>query len=118
MPWPASDTEDMELFSGFQAQLVPGALCTPGRMPAITCLALSDSCRGRLALWVGGVISQSVLPVGSVDDLRREVAELVPCLAKDSGYVFCRSHNFLAEISPEKIIARYESASTADIRMR
>lgn len=62
---------------------------------------------GRIALWGGGVNSQVTLPLGSVDDVRREVAEATSYLNQDGGYVFCNIHNILAEIEPEKVIAMY-----------
>jgi uroporphyrinogen decarboxylase len=69
-----------------------------------------DKCRGRLALWGGGVNTQTTLPLGSVADVKREVAEVVPYMARDSGYVFCAIHNLLAEIPPEKVLAIYRAA--------
>ncbi len=66
-----------------------------------------DKARGRIALWGGGVNSQVTLPLGSVDDVRREVAEVTAYLNQDGGYVFCNVHNILAEIAPEKVMAMY-----------
>lgn len=66
-----------------------------------------DKARGRIALWGGGINSQVTLPLGSVDDVRREVAEVTDYLNQDGGYVFCNIHNILAEIAPEKVIAMY-----------
>jgi len=69
-----------------------------------------DKCRRRIALWGGGINTQSTLPLGTVDEVRKECAEVVGCLGEDSGYVFCAIHNLLAEIPPEKVIALYETA--------
>ena len=69
-----------------------------------------DKARGRIALWGGGVNSQVTLPFGTVDDVRRETAEVVAYMRQDSGYVFCNIHNILAEIEPEKVIAMYKAA--------
>ena len=74
-----------------------------------------DRCRGKLALWGGGVNSQSTLPLGTVADVEREAAEVVRCLAQDSGFVFCSIHNLLAEIPPEKIIALYRTAAATRV---
>ena len=68
-----------------------------------------EKARGRIALWGGGVNSQATLPLGTVDDVHREVAEVVGYMAQDGGYVFCNIHNILAEITPEKVIAMYQS---------
>ncbi|MDD4890143.1 MAG: uroporphyrinogen decarboxylase family protein [Phycisphaerae bacterium] len=69
--------------------------------------------RGRMSFWGGGVNSQVTLPLGSVEDVRQEVARTVPILADGGGYVFCNVHNLLAEIPPEKIIAMYRAAGGA-----
>jgi uroporphyrinogen decarboxylase len=69
-----------------------------------------DKARGRLALWGGGVNAQATLPLGSVEDVRRETADVVEYLRQDGGYVFCNIHNILAEIAPEKVIAMYRAA--------
>jgi uroporphyrinogen decarboxylase len=71
--------------------------------------------RGRIALWGGGVNSQSTLPLGTVADVEREVREVVPVLCEGSGYVFCNIHNLLAEIPPEKVIAMYRAAADAGV---
>lgn len=72
-----------------------------------------DSARGKIALWGGGVNTQTTLPLGSVDDVKDEVRDVVGYLKEDSGYVFNGIHNLLAEIPPEKIIAMYRTAAEA-----
>lgn len=72
-----------------------------------------DVCRRRIALWGGGVDTQTMLPLGSVDAVRRQVAEVVSYLKQDSGFVFCAIHNLLAEIPAEKIVAIYRTAARA-----
>jgi uroporphyrinogen decarboxylase len=69
-----------------------------------------EKARGRIALWGGGVNSQTTLPLGTVADVEREVREVVPVLGAGGGYVFCNIHNVLAEIAPEKVIAMYRAA--------
>jgi uroporphyrinogen decarboxylase len=69
-----------------------------------------DAARGKIALWGGGVNTQSTLPLGSVSDVSAEVREVTAYLGEDSGYIFNGIHNLLAEIPPEKIIAMYEAA--------
>ena len=69
-----------------------------------------DKCRGRIAMWGGGVNSQATLPFGSVRDVEDEARRNVRILSKDSGYIFCNIHNILAEIAPEKVIAMYRTA--------
>jgi len=73
-----------------------------------------DRVRGKMSLWGGGVDSQHTLPLGTVDDVRREVARNVAELRTDGGYVFANIHNLLAEVPPEKIIALYRAAAEAN----
>ncbi len=72
-----------------------------------------DKARGRIALWGGGINSQTTLPLGTVADVWRETTEVVKVMQQDSGYVFCNIHNILAEIAPEKVIAMYRAAAEA-----
>ena len=65
---------------------------------------------GAIAFWGGGVNAQHTLPLKSADDVRAEVRRVVPELAKGGGYVFCNTHNILAEIAPEKVVAMYGEA--------
>lgn len=70
-----------------------------------------DKARGRIALWGGGVNTQSTLPLGSIEDIEREVNEVVSYMKAGGGYVFCAIHNLLAEIPGEKVVAMYRAAS-------
>jgi uroporphyrinogen decarboxylase len=72
-----------------------------------------DKCRDRIALWGGGVNTQETLPLGTAEDIEREVTEIVRYMRRDGGYVFCAIHNILAEIPGEKIVALYRAASRA-----
>lgn len=69
-----------------------------------------DKCRNRIVLWGGGVNSQVTLPLDTVEEIEKEVTKVVTYFSEDSGYVFSNIHNFLAEITPEKIIAMYKAA--------
>lgn len=69
-----------------------------------------DKARGRIALWGGGVDTQTLLPLGSLEAIERQVREVTGYLQQDSGYVFCAIHNILAEIAPEKVVALYRTA--------
>ncbi len=69
-----------------------------------------SKCQGRLALWGGGAKGQSTMPLGTPEDVRREVSQVAPCLAKGSGFVFCCIHNMLAEVPAENAVAMYRAA--------
>lgn len=64
----------------------------------------------RLSFWGGGVETQTTLPFGTVDDIRREVCERITVLGKGGGYVFAPIHNIQADIPPEKILAVFDTA--------
>ena len=64
----------------------------------------------RLVFWGGGVDTQTTLPFGSLEDIRNQVRERTRLLGKDGGYVFSTIHNIQSDISPEKIMAVYDTA--------
>jgi len=66
--------------------------------------------RGRLTLWGGGLNAQQTLAHGTVEDVEREVREVVGCMRQGGGCVFNNSHILLAAVPPEKIIAMYRAA--------
>lgn len=72
-----------------------------------------DKSRNRIVLWGGGVNAQATLPMGTVEEIEKEVREVVTYMSKDNGYVFNSIHNILAEIPPEKVIAMYKAAESA-----
>lgn len=70
-----------------------------------------DKARGRIALWGGGINTQVTLPLGSVEAVARESAEITAYMKQDGGFVFCAIHNILAEIPGEKVVAMYRAAA-------
>jgi len=104
------DIMDMVIESGFD-------ILNPVQWPAgkYSYQQWKDKARKRIVLWGGGVNSQATLPLGSIEDIQREVRQVATCLGQDSGYVFCNIHNLLAEIPPEKVIAMYQAASDIKI---
>lgn len=68
-----------------------------------------NKARNRLALWGGGVNSQTTLPHGTALEVQAEAREVAQYLGQDGGFVFCSIHNLLAEVPPEKIIALYQA---------
>jgi uroporphyrinogen decarboxylase len=101
------DIIDMVIESGFD-------ILNPAQWPAggKSYTEWKDKARNRISFWGGGVNAQHTLPLGTVQDIEKEVAEIVQYLKQDGGYVFNSIHNILAEIEPEKIIAMYKSAQT------
>jgi uroporphyrinogen decarboxylase len=72
--------------------------------------ALKRQFGARLAFWGAGVDTQSTLPFGTIDDVRREVRERVALLAPGGGFVFATIHNVQPDIPPEKVRAVFETA--------
>ncbi len=69
-----------------------------------------DKARKKLTLWGGGVDSQHLLPLGTVEEIKKQVSEVVTYMKKDGGFIFCNIHNLTAEVGPEKIAAIYDVA--------
>jgi len=63
-----------------------------------------------LCFWGGGVETQSTLPFGTVDDIRRQVKERIDILSGGGGFVFATIHNIQADVTPEKILAVFDTA--------
>jgi uroporphyrinogen decarboxylase len=63
-----------------------------------------------LSFWGGGVDTQTTLPFGSLEDIRREVRHRIALLAPGGGFVFGAIHNIQPDIAPEKILAVFETA--------
>jgi uroporphyrinogen decarboxylase len=70
-----------------------------------------DKGRNRIVFWGGGTDSQHTMPLGTVEEIRKHVSEIVSYMKKDGGFIFCNTHNLTAEIAPEKISAIYDEAS-------
>ena len=64
----------------------------------------------HLSFWGGGVDTQSTLPLGSIEDIRREVRERMTLLAPGGGFVFGAIHNIQPDITPERILAVFDTA--------
>ena len=65
---------------------------------------------GRDLAFMGGVDTQSVLPHGSVDEVRRATEELIETLGAGGGYILAASHTVPPETPDENIFAMYEVA--------
>ncbi len=65
----------------------------------------------NLSFWGGGVETQTTLPFGTVNDVKREVRQRVKLLGQGGGYVFATIHNIQPDIPPEKVLAIYETVA-------
>ncbi len=63
-----------------------------------------------IVFWGGGVSAQTTLFNGAVEDVRREVTERLDTFKPGGGYVFAVDHDIQEHVSPEKIVAAFETA--------
>jgi uroporphyrinogen decarboxylase len=63
----------------------------------------------RLCLWGGGCDTRTILPCGSVDQVRNHVREQVRLLKPGGGFVFQQVHNIMADVPAANIVAMFES---------
>ncbi len=64
---------------------------------------------GRRITFHGGVDEQHLLPHGSPEEVRKEVARTMSILGADGGYIVCPAHNIQADTPPENILALYDT---------
>ena len=63
----------------------------------------------RLAFW-GAIDTHHVLPFGSPDDVRQEVRQRILDFGPGGGYVVCSVHNIQPEVSPQNVVAMFDTA--------
>jgi uroporphyrinogen decarboxylase len=71
---------------------------------------LKEEFGDRIIFWGGGCDVQRVLPLGSPDDVRRDVRRRIEILGEGGGFVFAPIHNILAGVPPGNVAAMYEEA--------
>lgn len=64
---------------------------------------------GRLTLWGGGCDTQSVLPQGTPDEVRRHVRGQLEIMHGSGGFVFQQVHNIIGRVPVENILAMFET---------
>jgi uroporphyrinogen-III decarboxylase len=58
---------------------------------------------------VGGIDTQSTLPFGRPDEVRRQVLERCEILGRDGGFVFNAVHNIQANTPIKNIVAMFDA---------
>jgi uroporphyrinogen decarboxylase len=66
----------------------------------------------RLTFW-GGIDTQSLLPFGCPADVQKAVLDTVQVMGEGGGYILAAVHNIQPGVSPENIIAMYDTARAA-----
>ena len=59
----------------------------------------------------GGIDQQSILPFGTVKEVREHVREMIRIFGKGGGYILCPSHDLLPVIPLDNILAMYDEAA-------
>lgn len=85
--------------------LNPVQITADGMSPAELKAEFGD----RITFWGGGVDTQSVLNLGTPDDVRTQVRENMRAFKPGGGYVFAQVHNIQPGVPLENILAMYET---------
>jgi len=84
---------------------------------------VQTSCRGMdarelkaefgkdLAFWGGGCDTQTVLPQGTPEEIRRHVKQQVEILSPGGGFIFQQVHNILANVPPENVVVMLDAVN-------
>ncbi len=62
-----------------------------------------------IVFWGGGVDTQSTLPFGTAEEVRKQVLDRCAVLAEGGGYVFNSVHNLQARTPLENIVAMFDA---------
>ena len=63
----------------------------------------------------GGVSVQKTLPLGTADDVREEVRELIRLLGRSGGYILGPAHVIQAGTPAENILAMFDTALETEL---
>lgn len=63
----------------------------------------------KVTIWGGACSTQTTMTNGTIEDIVNEAKEMIKIYAPGGGFVFSQIHNILADISPEKIMAFFET---------
>jgi len=64
----------------------------------------------QICFWGGGCDTQQVLPNATPDGVKEHVRELVHIFKPGGGFVFNQVHNIMGNVSPENIVAMFDTA--------
>ncbi len=63
----------------------------------------------NVTIWGGACSTQTTLTHGTIDEIIAECKEMIKCYAPGGGFVYSQIHNIQADISPEKILAVFDT---------
>lgn len=70
---------------------------------------LKDTYGKDIVFWGGGVDTQKTLPMGTPEEVRKEVLNRLEIFSKGGGYVFTSIHNVVAKVPAENLMAMYDA---------
>lgn len=65
---------------------------------------------GKDITFYGGISTQTTLPFGSEEDVKKEVRERISILGKDGGYICGADHGIMPDVPLDNIIAMFNEA--------
>jgi len=65
---------------------------------------------GRDIVFYGGIDIQRVLPLGTEEEVRAEVARVLNVFGRDGGFILCTGHSILSDVPVRNILAMYDEA--------
>lgn len=77
---------------------------------------LKEEYGDKFTFWGGGVDTQRVLPFGTPEEVRAQVAERVQILNQNGGYIFNPIHNVVANVPVDNLVAMYETVIGEKLR--
>ena len=63
----------------------------------------------KIVFWGGGVDTQKTLPLGSPEEVRKQVLERLSVFSPGGGFVFAAVHNIVAKVPPENVVAMFDA---------
>jgi uroporphyrinogen decarboxylase len=64
----------------------------------------------NLVFWGGGSNMQKTALIGTINEIKAETRELIEIFSQGGGYVFNQVHNIQANVTPERVLAIYNTA--------
>ena len=77
--------------------------------------AIKKNFGDHVTIWGGACSTQTTLTHGSIDEIVAECKEMMKCYAPGGGFVYAAIHNIQADISPEKIMAVFETGRNCGV---
>jgi len=70
---------------------------------------LKNTFGDRMVFCGGGCDTREILPLGTVEEIRKHVRHQVDILNQNGGFIFQQVHNILADVPAKNILAMFEA---------